>query len=89
MSNVPIVIMANKQDLPSMLYIIFLLLYYNSFLIDAMRPSDIIEKLGMNDLRAKHKWFIQSACAVTGDGLLEGMIEMSNLVKQHRKGSDY
>jgi len=54
-----------------------------------MKPSDIIQKLGMDDLRAKHKWYIQSACAVTGEGLLEGMLEMANLVKQHRKGNDY
>ena len=54
-----------------------------------MKPSEIIEKLGMNELRAKHKWYIQSACAVTGDGLIEAMLEMGNLVKQHRKGSDY
>ena len=39
----------------------------------------------MNELGAKHKWFIQSACAVTGDGLIESMLEMANLVKQQRK----
>lgn len=54
-----------------------------------MKPSDIILKLGMNELNAKHKWFIQSACAVTGDGLIESMLEMANLVKQQRKGNDY
>lgn len=54
-----------------------------------MAPSDLIAKLGMNDLGAKHKWFVQSACAVTGDGLIEAMLEMANLVKQHRKGNDY
>jgi hypothetical protein len=54
-----------------------------------MKPSDIIQKLGMNELGAKHKWFVQSACAVTGDGLIEAMLEMANLVKQHRKGNDY
>lgn len=43
----------------------------------------------MNQLQGKHKWFIQPACAVTGDGLIEAMLEMSNLVKQHRKQSDY
>ncbi|CAF0961280.1 unnamed protein product [Adineta steineri] len=71
MSKVPLVILANKQDLPN-----------------AMKTSDIALKLGLNTLAGKHKWFIQPACAVTGDGLLEGMLEMSNLVKQHRK-NDY
>ena len=54
-----------------------------------MKPADIIQKLGMNELRGKHKWYVQSACAVTGDGLIEAMLEMSNLIKQHRKGNDY
>jgi hypothetical protein len=54
-----------------------------------MKPADIIQKLGMNELRGKHKWYVQSACAVTGEGLLEGMLEMANLIKQNRKGSDY
>ncbi|CAF3360460.1 unnamed protein product [Rotaria socialis] len=71
MSRIPIVIIANKQDLPN-----------------AMKPADIIQKLGVNELRAKNKWFLQPACAVTGEGLLEAMIEMSNLVKQHRKEND-
>jgi signal recognition particle receptor subunit beta len=72
MFHVPIVIIANKQDLPN-----------------AMKPSDLIQKLSMNELGAKHKWFVQSACAVTGDGLIEAMLEMGNLVKQHRKENDY
>ncbi|CAF0787409.1 unnamed protein product [Rotaria sp. Silwood1] len=71
MSSVPIVVIANKQDLPN-----------------AMKPSDIIQKLGVNELRAKHKWYIQPACAVTGEGLIEAMLEMANLVKQHRKEND-
>jgi hypothetical protein len=50
-----------------------------------MKPSEIIHKLGMNDLHGKHKWYIQSACAITGDGLADSMLEMANLVKQYRK----
>ncbi|CAF3555159.1 unnamed protein product [Rotaria sp. Silwood1] len=68
MSNVPIVIIANKQDLPN-----------------AMKPAEIIHKLGMNELHGKHKWYVQSACAITGDGLTDAMLEMANLVKQYRK----
>ena len=54
-----------------------------------MKPADIVQKLDMNSLRGKHKWFIQAACAATGEGLIEGMLEMSNLVKQHRKETGY
>lgn len=54
-----------------------------------MKSSEIIEKLGLNQLRGKNRWYIQPACAVNGDGLIEGLLEMSNLIKQHRKGNDY
>jgi hypothetical protein len=91
MAYVPIVIIANKQDLPSQFNFYSICFYFLklSLLIDAMKPSDVIQKLGINELGAKHKWFVQSACAVTGDGLIEAMLEMGNLVKQHRKGNDY
>jgi hypothetical protein len=54
-----------------------------------MKPSEIIDKLGMNHLHGKHKWYIQSACAVTGDGLVEAMLEMAKLAKQYRKENNY
>ncbi|CAF1006948.1 unnamed protein product [Adineta ricciae] len=72
MSNIPVVILANKQDLST-----------------ALKPADIIEKLNMNSLRGKHKWFIQATCATSGDGLVEGMLEMNNLIKQRRKQANY
>ncbi len=53
--------------------------------IDAMTPSEILQKLGMNDFHGKHKWYIQPACAVTGEGVIDAMLEMANLVKQYRK----
>lgn len=37
----------------------------------AMPAAEVIDKLGMRDLR--NRWFLQSACATTGDGLFEGM----------------
>ncbi len=84
MSNVPVVIIANKQDLPSKSY--YFSKKTNIFSrIDAMKPSEIIQKLGMNDLHGKHKWYIQPACAVTGEGVIDAMLEMANLVKQYRK----
>ncbi len=54
-----------------------------------MKPSEIIQKLGMDDLRGKHKWYVQSTCAVTGDGLTDSMLEMANLVKQYRKENNW
>lgn len=60
-----------------------------TFLADAMKSAEIIDKLGLNQLKGKNRWYIQPACAVTGDGLIESMLEMSNLIKQHRKGNDF
>ena len=90
MSNIPVVILANKQDLPSTSKTSRKKsFYFLSLLTAAMKPADIIEKLNMNSLRGKHKWFIQATCATTGDGLIEGMLEMNNLIKQRRKQSNY
>merc|ERR1712190_538468 len=38
----------------------------------AMSTSEVAEKLGLNDLR-RRQWFVQSACATSGDGLFEGL----------------
>lgn len=39
---------------------------------NAMSASEITDKLGLNELRQR-KWYIQSTCATTGDGLYEGL----------------
>lgn len=39
---------------------------------NAMSPAEIIDKLQLNDLRAR-QWFIQPTCATQGDGLYEGL----------------
>ena len=40
---------------------------------NAMTAAEVTEKLGLHNLRHR-QWFIQSACATTGDGLYEGKI---------------
>merc|ERR1712232_1345388 len=39
---------------------------------NAMPAAEITEKLGLHNMRNR-QWFIQSACATTGDGLYEGL----------------
>merc|ERR1719253_351945 len=39
---------------------------------NSMSASEITEKLGLQSMRNR-QWFIQSACATTGDGLYEGL----------------
>merc|ERR1712130_489828 len=39
---------------------------------NAMPAAEVTEKLGLHTMRNR-QWFIQSACATTGDGLYEGL----------------
>merc|ERR1711865_592240 len=39
---------------------------------NAMPAAEVTEKLGLQNMRNR-QWFIQSACATTGDGLYEGL----------------
>jgi len=43
---------------------------------NAMPAAEVTEKLGLQSMRNR-QWFIQSACATTGDGLYEGLDWMS------------
>merc|ERR1711865_683658 len=43
---------------------------------NAMAAAEVTEKLGLHNMRNR-QWFIQSACATTGDGLYEGLDWMS------------
>ncbi|KAI8879466.1 ARF/SAR superfamily [Backusella circina FSU 941] len=47
---------------------------------NAMNASEITDKLGLHSLRNR-KWFIQTTCATTGDGLYEGLEWLSNALK--------
>merc|ERR1712217_490492 len=50
-----------------------LLVYANKQdLPNAMKAAEVTEKLGLHNMRNR-QWFIQSACATTGDGLYEGL----------------
>ncbi|CAF1204218.1 unnamed protein product [Didymodactylos carnosus] len=92
MSHVPIVVIANKQDLKgrSTIYVPFFIPSTHDWPLDAMSCSEIVQKLGLNELNGRNRWYIQSACAVNGDGLLESMLEMSRLIKEYRKsGGNY
>jgi ADP-ribosylation factor protein 1 len=46
---------------------------------NAMSVAELTDKLGLHSL--KRKWFIQAACATTGDGLYEGLDWLSNTLK--------
>ena len=49
----------------------------------AMTAAEVTEKLGLQNLRHR-QWFIQSACATTGDGLYEGLDWLSRTLSSKR-----
>jgi ADP-ribosylation factor protein 1 len=50
---------------------------------NAMSVNEVTDRLGLNQLRNR-KWYIQAACATTGDGLYEGLDWMSNSLTKGR-----
>merc|ERR1719312_968033 len=49
----------------------------------AMTAAEITDKLGLHNLRNR-QWFIQSACATTGDGLYEGLDWLSRTLSSKK-----
>jgi len=61
-----------------------LLVYANKQdLPNAMTAAEITEKMGLQNMRNR-QWFIQSACATTGDGLYEGLDWMSRTLSSRK-----
>jgi len=51
---------------------------------NSMPAAEVTEKLGLQALQNR-QWFIQSACASTGDGLYEGIDWMSRTLSARKK----
>jgi signal recognition particle receptor subunit beta len=46
------------------------LVFANKMDIATLKPLEIVQKLGLHQLR--RQWHLQSCCALNGDGLIEG-----------------
>lgn len=51
----------------------------------ALNPSKLIDQLGLHKLTGR-KWYVQSTCATTGEGIYEGMHQLASMVKEFKKG---
>jgi len=51
---------------------------------NAMPAAEVTDKLGLHTVRNR-QWFIQSACATTGDGLYEGLDWLSRTLCSRKK----
>lgn len=71
---VPILVLANKQDLPG-----------------AREPRELEKLLGLLELtgsstpQGAHLWHVQPACAITGDGLQEGLEALYEMIIKRKK----
>ena len=63
---------------------ILLILANKQDLPNAASPSEITEKLDLRGIRS-HDWYIQACCAVTGDGLVDGLSWLAPKVKENKK----
>merc|ERR1712124_15718 len=61
--------MLNEEEMRDAVLLVFA---NKQDLPNAMTAAEITEKLGLHSMRNR-QWFIQSACATTGDGLYEGL----------------
>lgn len=48
-----------------------------------MTIPELTDRMGLHTLTS-HKWYIQSACAKTGEGVSEAMMEMANMIKRSK-----
>lgn len=69
-SQVPILILANKQDLPG-----------------ARDPKEIEKHLGLHELGTGHLYHVQSACAITGEGLDDGLDTLYEMIQKRKKNT--
>lgn len=53
---------------------------------NAAKPSDVAERLGLTNLKNR-TWCVQPSCALTGEGLIEGLVWLSDHLTHPRSGS--
>ncbi|KAL6139092.1 hypothetical protein ACLB2K_064369 [Fragaria x ananassa] len=65
-----------------------LLVFTNKLdLPNAMNAAELTKKLGLHSLRERH-WYIQSTCAISGEGLYEGLDWLSNNIDSQQGLND-
>jgi len=69
-AHVPILVLANKQDLPG-----------------AKDPKEIEKHLGLHELGPAHIFHVQPACAITGEGLDDGLDILYDMIHKRKKHS--
>ena len=50
----------------------------------AMKPADVAQKLGLNEI-SKKPWHVQGTCATSGDGLYEGLDAFGKMMSDFQR----
>ena len=88
-SNDPVRIKESREELEAVLQDdrlrdAALLVFANKQdLPQAMTTTEVTDKLGLDAMRSRD-WFIQATCAVTGDGIVDGLEWMANTLKKKK-----
>jgi len=69
--------MLNEDELRDAVLLVFC---NKQDLPNALQATEVTSKLGLQQMRNR-RWFIQSTCATTGDGLYEGLDWLANELK--------
>eukprot|EP01113_Clastostelium_recurvatum_P004672 TRINITY_DN1205_c0_g1_i1.p1 TRINITY_DN1205_c0_g1~~TRINITY_DN1205_c0_g1_i1.p1 ORF type:complete len:182 (-),score=46.98 TRINITY_DN1205_c0_g1_i1:128-673(-) len=72
--------MLNEDELREAVLLVFC---NKQDLPNAMSVAEVTDKLGLHSLRNR-KWYIQSTCATSGDGLYEGLDWLSNTLSSSK-----
>jgi ADP-ribosylation factor protein 1 len=72
--------MLNEDELRDAVLLVFA---NKQDLPNAMSVAEVTDKLGLHSLRNR-KWYIQSTCATSGDGLYEGLDWLSNTLSSSK-----
>ena len=70
--------MLNEDELRDAVLLVFA---NKQDLPNAMSVAEVTDKLGLHQLRSR-KWYIQSTCATSGDGLYEGLDWLSSTLSK-------
>lgn len=70
--------MPEMQDVPIMIF------GNKQDMRGAVNPPQLIEQLHMNRYNS-HSWYVQGTCAVTGEGIWEGVEVLAEMIKDHKK----
>lgn len=76
--------LSNLLSLPEMEDVPIMIFGNKQDMRGAVNPPQLIEQLHMNRYN-NHSWYVQGTCAVTGEGIWEGIEIIAGMIKDHKR----